>query len=73
MEHLCSKTINHRERDLGPVLRRIDMNTEGSLAEWRINDLHDCRRNRANIGVIGYDGRERFLDFLAIAFMWPAS
>jgi hypothetical protein len=59
MEHLSSETINHGERHLGSVLRRMDMNTEGSPAKWCINGSHDCCRDRAHIGFIAWRRRTK--------------
>src|SRR5262245_11223298 len=70
MEHLCPKAINHAERHLGSILGRIDVNTERALAERGIDDLYDSCRDRVHIRVIGHDGRESFLNLLAISFIW---
>jgi len=37
MEHLRPNSIHNPEHHFGPVLRRIDMNTEGTLAERRVH------------------------------------
>jgi hypothetical protein len=68
MQHLRPNAIDDPERYLGSVLRRIDMQTEGSFAERRFNNLHDGFRDRANISILRHESGECLLDFLAITF-----
>ena len=46
VEHFRADAIEHREADAGSVLGRIDMHTERSLAEGRVDHLHDRIRHR---------------------------
>jgi hypothetical protein len=71
MEHLRPDAVNNCEGYLGSVLSRIGMHAEGSFAKGRVNNLHDGFRDRANVGVLGHDCGEGFLDLLAITFIWP--
>ena len=43
MEHLRPNSIHNAEHHFGSILRRIDMNTEGTLAERRVHgELESC-------------------------------
>jgi hypothetical protein len=41
-QHLRAHAVDHGERDLGAVLRRIDVDPEWPLAERRVRDRDDC-------------------------------
>jgi hypothetical protein len=69
VEHLSPNAVDHSEGHLGSVLRRIDVHPKRALAEWRIDNLHDGFRNRANVSIVGHDRGEGLLDFLTVAFI----
>ena len=48
VEHLRPNAVDDSEGYLGSVLRRIDVHPKRALAEWRIDNLRDGFRNRAN-------------------------
>ena len=70
MEHLCAKTIENGESDVGPILGRIDVHPEGSPSKLSIDDLHDGFRDQAGVGVRGDDSGECFLYLLAESCIW---
>jgi hypothetical protein len=69
MEHLRPNAIDYPKCYLGSVLGGIDVSAKRALAEWRIHNLYDGFRDQANVGVVGHDGGEGLLDFLAITFI----
>jgi hypothetical protein len=71
MQHLGAHAVDDGERDLGAVLRRIDVDAERALAERRVNDTDDCFGDLTGIGVRRNDSGKGFLDFLAITFVRP--
>jgi hypothetical protein len=71
MQHLCPHPVDDGEGNLGPVLRRIDVNAERTFAEGRVHDLHDCFCNCTRIGIFWNDGGKGLLDFLPVSFIRP--
>ena len=50
-EHLRADTIGNAVNDLGPVLGRIDVDSERACAERHIHYLHDGFSNFRHIGL----------------------
>ena len=52
-EHLPAHTVGHAVDDLGAVLRRVDVDPEGTLAEGGVDDPHDGARHLVGVSVLG--------------------
>jgi hypothetical protein len=65
MQHLVADAVHDSERNVGPVLGRINMHPERTLAEWRLDNLGDRLSHGAGIGALRHDLSEGLLDLLA--------
>src|ERR1700722_20995637 len=57
-KHLRADTIGDAVDDFRPILGRIHMDAEGTLAEGRIDHIHNGRGDRARVGGCRVQARE---------------
>jgi hypothetical protein len=67
VQHLRANTVEHGESDISAVFSRVDMHTEGALAERRSHDLDDGVGDDGCIGIGWNDRGESLLRLLAEA------
>ncbi|WP_181161320.1 hypothetical protein [Labrys okinawensis] len=75
LEHLTAHAVADAEHLLGAVLRRIDEDAVGTLAEGRVDDVGDRGRDGAGIGIGRLQSRkalQRLLDAGLTASVTPS-
>ena len=73
VQHLRPHAVEYPVHHFGSVLGRVDMDTERTLPEWRIDDLHHSLAHRRDIRIRWNDSREALHHLFAEVLIRPAS